>query len=37
MVEKLEADGERRVRVEVHSANQFGQAKIVGEAIVALP
>jgi len=37
VVEKLEADGERRVRIELHSANQFGQTKIVGEAIVALP
>jgi len=37
VVEKLEADGERCVRVEVHSANQFGQTKIVGEALVALP
>jgi acyl dehydratase len=37
VVEKLEKDGERCVRIEVHSANQFGQAKIVGEALVALP
>lgn len=37
VLEKLEADGERCVRVEVRSANQFGQAKIVGEALVALP
>jgi hypothetical protein len=37
VVEKLERDGERCVRIEVHSANQFGQTKIAGEAIVALP
>lgn len=37
VVEKLETDGERCVRIEVHSANQFGQTKIVGEALVALP
>ena len=28
---------ERYVRIEVQSANQFGQTKIVGEALVALP
>jgi acyl dehydratase len=37
VVEKLEQDGERCVRIELHSANQFGQTKIVGEALVALP
>jgi acyl dehydratase len=37
VVEKFEADGERRVRIEVRSANQYGQTKISGEAIVALP
>ena len=37
VVEKLEQGGERRVRIELQSANQFGQAKIVGEALVALP
>ena len=37
VVEKLEQDGERCVRIELQSANQFGQAKIVGEALVALP
>jgi len=36
VVEKFEADGEKRVRVEIQSVNQFGQAKIVGEAVVAL-
>jgi len=37
VVEKFEADGERRVRVEVRSTNQYGQTKIAGEAVVALP
>ena len=37
VVEKLEQAGERCVRIELQSANQFGQAKIVGEALVALP
>lgn len=37
VVEKLDHDGERCVRIELQSANQFGQTKIVGEALVALP
>jgi len=36
VAEKLELGGERCVRIELRSANQFGQTKIVGEAIVAL-
>lgn len=36
VIEKLEHDGERCVRIELQSANQYGQAKIVGEALVAL-
>lgn len=35
VVEKFEADGERRVRVEIQSANQYGDAKVVGDAVVA--
>ncbi|MGB3069895.1 MAG: MaoC family dehydratase [Ottowia sp.] len=35
VVEKLEA--ERCVRVEVQSANQYGQTKIAGDVLVALP
>ncbi|OYV02142.1 MAG: dehydratase [Burkholderiales bacterium PBB5] len=35
VVEKLEHQGERCVRVEVRSANQFGQTKIVGDALIA--
>ncbi|MGR4870420.1 MaoC family dehydratase [Variovorax sp. LARHSF232] len=37
VIEKLEHEGERCVRIELQSANQFGQTKIVGEALVALP
>ena len=37
VVEKLDHEGERCVRIELQSANQFGQTKIVGEALVALP
>jgi len=36
VVEKFEADGERRVKLEIQTANQFGETKIVGDAIVAL-
>jgi acyl dehydratase len=36
VVEKLEHDGERCVRVEVLGANQYGQTRIAGEALVAL-
>ncbi|QFZ86428.1 MULTISPECIES: MaoC family dehydratase [Variovorax] len=36
VVEKLEHNGERCVRVEVLSANQYGQPRIAGEALVAL-
>lgn len=37
VVEKLDHNGEHCVRIELKSANQFGQTKIVGEALVALP
>jgi acyl dehydratase len=36
VVEKFEADGERRVRLEIQSANQYGEPRIVGDAVVAL-
>ena len=36
VVEKFEADGERRVKLEIQTANQYGETKIVGDAIVAL-
>ena len=37
VIEKLEHGGERCVRIELQSVNQFGQPKIAGEALVALP
>jgi len=37
VVEKLEHEGERCVRLEISSMNQYGQPKIDGVALVALP
>lgn len=37
VVEKLEHGGERCVRIDLLAINQFGQSRIAGEAIVALP
>lgn len=37
IVEKREEAGERLVRVEVTTANQYGQTKIVGDALIVLP
>ncbi len=37
VVEKLLHQGEPCVQVEVRSANQFGQVKIVGDALIAWP
>lgn len=36
VIEKLNHNGENCVRIELQSSNQFGQTKIVGEALVAL-
>ena len=36
IVEKFEADGEKRVKVAIQCRNQFGEDKLVGEATVAL-
>jgi len=36
VVEKFEADGEQRVKLEIQTANQYGDVKIVGDAVVAL-
>ena len=36
VVEKFEADGERRVKVEIQTANQYGEPRVVGEAVIAL-
>ncbi len=36
VIELLERDGERLARVEVQAVNQYGEAKILGEALIAL-
>ncbi|MCY1186702.1 hypothetical protein D9M71_675560 [compost metagenome] len=36
VTEKFEESGEKRVRVEIRCANQYGEDKLVGEAVVAL-
>lgn len=35
VVERFESDGEARVRIELQTANQYGEAKVLGEAVVA--
>ena len=37
VMEKFEAGGERRVKLAIRCANQYGQDKLLGTAIVALP
>ena len=37
IVEKLSHGGESCVRIEIAATNQFGQTRIAGEALVALP
>ncbi|WP_177494571.1 MaoC family dehydratase [Pseudomonas sp. H9] len=36
VVEKFEENGEQRVRLQICCANQYGEEKLAGEAIVAL-
>jgi acyl dehydratase len=36
IVEKLEGDGEKLVRIELAAINQYGERKTAGEALVAL-
>ncbi|WP_439687528.1 (R)-specific enoyl-CoA hydratase [Cupriavidus oxalaticus] len=36
VIEKFDTDGEHRVKLEVQTVNQYGEVKIVGDAIVAL-
>jgi acyl dehydratase len=36
VVEKFEQDGEQRVRLEIQTANQYGEVKIAGDAVVAV-
>jgi acyl dehydratase len=37
VAEKLERDGERLVRIDVQTANEAGEIKLSGDALVALP
>jgi hypothetical protein len=37
VTEMLEEQGERRARVSLVAENQYGQTKVVGDAVVALP
>ncbi|MCY1517532.1 MaoC like domain protein [compost metagenome] len=36
VVETFEAEGEKRIKVEIQTANQYGEVKILGDATVAL-
>jgi acyl dehydratase len=36
VVDKFEADGETRVKVEIQTANQYGEPKIIGDAVIAI-
>lgn len=36
VVEKFEQEGARLVRVEIQSANQYGDVKILGDAVIAV-
>ncbi|AMV41641.1 MULTISPECIES: MaoC family dehydratase [Paraburkholderia] len=36
VVDKFEADGEGRVKLEIQTANQYGEPRVVGEAVIAL-
>jgi acyl dehydratase len=36
VTEKFEAEGERRVRLEIQTVNQYGEARVLGDAVIAL-
>jgi acyl dehydratase len=36
VVDKFEHDGEPRVRLEIQTTNQYGEAKVVGDAVIAI-
>ena len=36
VVERFEVEGEQRIKVEVRTTNQYGETKIVGDAVIAL-
>lgn len=36
VVEKFEADGEQRIKIEIQSSSQYDDIKILGDAVIAL-
>ena len=36
VIEKFQADGEQRLKLEIQTTNQYGETKIVGDAVVAI-
>ena len=36
VVDRFEVNGEQRVKVEIQSANQYGEVKILGDAVIAI-
>jgi acyl dehydratase len=36
VVEKFEHEGEPRIRLELQTANQYGEAKVLGDAVIAV-
>ncbi|MNI66940.1 hypothetical protein D3C73_1225380 [compost metagenome] len=36
ITDKFEENGEKRVRLQIRCANQYGEEKLAGEAVVAL-
>ncbi|MCY1247350.1 hypothetical protein D3C85_818630 [compost metagenome] len=36
VVEKFQADGENRIKVAIQTTNQYGDIKILGDAVIAL-
>jgi len=36
VIDKFSADGEERVKLTIEAVNQYGDAKVIGEAVVAL-
>jgi hypothetical protein len=37
VVERVDSDGETRIRVAIHAADQAGNTRTVGEALIAWP
>jgi acyl dehydratase len=36
VVDRFEVDGERRIKVEIRTSSQYGDIKILGDAVIAL-